>query len=87
MLERGARKFVFLGRSALDKAPARRLVEDLKKLGAECKVVRGDVCSLSDIQEMVKQANAPIGGVTQAAMGLNVSVVVCSGARSSSDMT
>ncbi|KAF3933903.1 hypothetical protein ABW19_dt0204636 [Dactylella cylindrospora] len=73
MLERGARKFVFLGRSGLDKAPARRLIQDLTTLGAECKVVRGDVSSYTDVEKMVEEADAPIGGVVQAAMGLNAS--------------
>lgn len=74
MLARGARKFVFLGRSGLDKPAARHLVEDLRKQGAKCEVVRGDVCSSADIEEMVRRANGPIGGIVQAAMGLNVSI-------------
>jgi NAD(P)-dependent dehydrogenase (short-subunit alcohol dehydrogenase family) len=76
MMERGAKRFVFLGRSGLDKAPARRLVEDLTHLGATCEVVRGDVCSIRDVELMVGSADGPIGGVVQAAMGLNVSVFV-----------
>ncbi|KAK6514428.1 hypothetical protein TWF506_008821 [Arthrobotrys conoides] len=71
MVERGARKFVFLGRSGLDKEAASRLIEDLTLLGAECKVVRGDVVSATDVQKMVAEAKTPIGGVIQAAMGLN----------------
>ncbi|KAK6356052.1 hypothetical protein TWF718_000426 [Orbilia javanica] len=70
MVERGARKFVFLGRSGLDKEAARRLIEDLTSLGAECKVVRGDVVSATDVEKMIAAADAPVGGVVQAAMGL-----------------
>ena len=73
MITRGARKFVFLGRSGLDKVAARRLIEDLESIGAECKVVRGDVCNMSDVRQVVNKATSPIGGVIQAAMGLNVS--------------
>jgi D-arabinose 1-dehydrogenase-like Zn-dependent alcohol dehydrogenase len=73
MMSRGARKFVFLGRSGLDKAPARRLVEDLESNDAHCTVVRGDVCSMADVQKVVDSVESPIGGVIQAAMGLNVS--------------
>jgi KR domain/Zinc-binding dehydrogenase len=73
MITRGARKFVFLGRSGLDKAPARRLVENLEQNGADCRVVRGDVCSQSDIQAVMDQVDGLVGGVIQAAMGLNVS--------------
>ncbi|KAF3925322.1 hypothetical protein ABW20_dc0108590 [Dactylellina cionopaga] len=71
MVERGARKFVFLGRSGLDKEPARRLVQDLTLLGAECRVVRGDVSSMGDVKNMVAEADSPIGGIVQGAMGLN----------------
>lgn len=73
MMARGARKFVFLGRSGLDKAPARRLIQDLERNGADCKVVRGNVCSRTDIDKVVEQVEGFIGGVVQAAMGLNVS--------------
>lgn len=73
MMARGARKFVFLGRSGLDKEPARRLIEDLDQNGADCKVVRGDVCSAGDVQRVLDQVDGLVGGVIQAAMGLNVS--------------
>lgn len=74
MLARGARKFVFLGRSGTDRAPARRLVEDLQAWGAQVTVVRGDVVELEDVQRAVAAIDGPIGGVVQAAMGLGVSV-------------
>ena len=74
MMTRGARKFVFLGRSGLDKAPARRLVENLEQNGADCRVVRGDVCSQADIQAVMDQVDGLVGGVIQAAMGLNVRI-------------
>ena len=73
MLSRGANKFVFLGRSGIDKPAARRFVEDLGKQGATCVVIRGDVCSIADAEKLVKAAKGPIGGVVQAAMGLDVS--------------
>ncbi|KAK6359538.1 hypothetical protein TWF696_000692 [Orbilia brochopaga] len=70
MLQRGARKFVYLSRSGLDKEAARRLVQDLASLGAQCKVIRGDVSVMSDVETMVAAVDGPIGGVVQAAMGL-----------------
>lgn len=73
MMSRGAKKFVFLGRSGTDKPSARRLVEDLTQHGAECKVVRGDVCHGADVEAAVAAVEGSIGGVIQAAMGLNVS--------------
>lgn len=72
MMSRGARKFVFLGRSGTDKPSARRLVEDLTLNGAKCKVVRGDICNKTDADAAVAAVDGLIGGVIQAAMGLNV---------------
>jgi hypothetical protein len=74
MVQRGARKFAFLGRSGTDKLAARNLIEDLKTQGADCVVVRGDVCNPKDVEFVVEQgaAKGKIGGVVQAAMGLNV---------------
>ncbi|KAK4508593.1 hypothetical protein PRZ48_002332 [Zasmidium cellare] len=71
MMARGARRFVFLGRSGLDKASARDLVQELKNLGASVEVVRGDVTKLADVEAVVERADSPIGGVIQAAMGLD----------------
>lgn len=73
MLSRGARKFVFMGRSGTDKAPARRLVDSLRSLGAQVTVVRGDVVNADDVNRAVCGIIGPIGGVIQAAMGLDVS--------------
>lgn len=73
MLSRGARKFVFMGRSGTDKAPARRLVENLQSLGAQVTVIRGDVVNVDDVNRAVAGIDGPIGGVIQAAMGLDVS--------------
>ncbi|KAL2824216.1 hypothetical protein BDW59DRAFT_147657 [Aspergillus cavernicola] len=76
MVGRGARKFAFLGRSGLDKSVARKLVEDLEASGAECVVVRGDVCSVDDVNRVIAAASdqGPLGGVVQAAMGLNEAI-------------
>lgn len=74
MMGRGARKFSFLGRSGTDKASARQLIEDLEQNGASCTVVRGDVCNVKDVQKLIDHVDGPIGGVVQAAMGLNVSM-------------
>lgn len=75
MVSRGAKKLIFLGRSGTDKASAARLVEDLTQQGAECQVVRGDVCNLADVAKVIDCVGGHIGGVVQAAMGLNVSIM------------
>jgi NADPH:quinone reductase-like Zn-dependent oxidoreductase/NAD(P)-dependent dehydrogenase (short-subunit alcohol dehydrogenase family) len=71
MLSRGARKFVFMGRSGTDKTAARRLVENLQSLGAEVTVIRGDVVNADDVNRAVAGIHGPVGGVIQAAMGLD----------------
>lgn len=73
MIERGARKFVFIGRSGLDKLPARSLVKDLEEAGAHVQVFRGDVGNFEDVKNAVALVQGKIGGVIQAAMGLDVS--------------
>lgn len=75
IITRGARRFVFLSRLGLDKVAARRLIKDLESSRADYRVIRGDVCNISDIKQVVDQADSPIGGVVQAAMGLNISLV------------
>ena len=72
MVKQGARKFIFLGRSGTDRAPARKLVEDLEHSGATIQVVRGDVSMYADVEKCVSVIDGEIGGVIQAAMGLNV---------------
>ena len=73
MLARGARKFVFLGRTGAERTPAKQLVDDLEKAGAQVSVIRGDVSVFSDVEQALEQIDTPIGGVVHAAMGLDVS--------------
>ncbi|KAI1377698.1 polyketide synthase-like protein [Hypoxylon crocopeplum] len=72
MMIRGARKFVFLGRSGCDKPTAQQLVSRLRNSGASVTVVRGDVSDSAHVHEAVLASAAAgvIGGVVQAAMGL-----------------
>ncbi|KAI1499776.1 polyketide synthase [Biscogniauxia marginata] len=74
MTARGARYFVFLGRSGCDKPSARELVSRLESDGAHVTVTRGDVSQADYVQSAVEACEAtgkPIGGVVQAAMGLH----------------
>lgn len=71
---RGARHFVFLGRSGDDRPSAKELLSHLKNNGAQAIVVRGDVLVYADVQAAVKAClatNRAIGGCVQAAMGLS----------------
>ncbi|KAI1768203.1 putative polyketide synthase [Hypoxylon sp. FL1150] len=74
MMTRGARKFIFLGRSGSEKQHAKELVARLEHAGAQVTVVRGDVCSATDVNtamEACRATGAPVGGIVQAAMGLH----------------
>lgn len=50
MMARGARNFVFLGRSSADKPSAQQLVSRLEKPGATVVVVHGDVPQANDVK-------------------------------------
>ncbi|KAI2468602.1 polyketide synthase [Annulohypoxylon bovei var. microspora] len=71
MVSRGARKFVFLGRSGTEKPAAKALFEELEQSGARCISIRGDVCNKLDVERAVAAVEGKIGGVVQAAMGLS----------------
>jgi KR domain/Zinc-binding dehydrogenase/Phosphopantetheine attachment site len=74
MMRRGARRFIFLGRTAMDKPSARALVEYLSNNGADVEVVRGDVKIYKDVEQCVQAAKTPIGGVIQGAMALHETI-------------
>ena len=71
MMSRGARHFVFLGRSGMDNPVAQDLILNLREQGAIAEVIRGDVGIRQDVKRAVHAAGRPIGGVVQAAMGLS----------------
>ena len=71
MMGRGARNFVIIGRSGLDKPAAQILIQDLRDQGAVVKVVRGDVGIREDAERAIQACTLPIGGLVQAAMGLS----------------
>ncbi|KAI0531882.1 polyketide synthase [Xylaria digitata] len=79
MVSRGARKFVFLGRSGLQKPAAKDLVRDLELLGATCKIIQGDVCNRKDVDAAIAAVEGKIGGVVQAAMALNEALFTAMG--------
>ncbi|THC93098.1 hypothetical protein EYZ11_007410 [Aspergillus tanneri] len=74
MFHRGCRKFIFLGRSGLEKKAAADLVQDLKSKGASVEVIQGDVSKYEDVERCIQAAEAPLGGIILAAMGLDASL-------------
>lgn len=73
MLNRGARNFVFLGRSGADKPEAQELINYLERSGAQVITVRGDVSCADDVSKAMAACKslACIGGIIHAAMGLH----------------
>ncbi|KAL9120671.1 MAG: hypothetical protein Q9187_002770 [Circinaria calcarea] len=71
MMTRGARKFVFMGRSGVDRDSAQTQVDELRTSGADVRVARGDVSSFPDVKRIVAEVEGKIGGVLHAAMGLS----------------
>ena len=71
MLERGARNFIFLGRSGMKKPAARSLVEGLRHEGADVDVVRGNVSTVQCVFNAILGSKRSIGGIVQAAMALS----------------
>ncbi|KAI1207269.1 polyketide synthase-like protein [Annulohypoxylon truncatum] len=77
MFSRGARNFVFLGRSGFDKLDAQKLVSGLRNAGASVVVVKGDVTIASDVTAAVKACTVTgrrIGGVVQGTMALREAI-------------
>ncbi|KAF1948635.1 hypothetical protein CC80DRAFT_583724 [Byssothecium circinans] len=62
MVSRGARKFVFLGRSGSAKSEAQRLADEFIAKGANVVVIQGDVSQPKDVQKAIVAAATPIGG-------------------------
>ncbi|KAE8333350.1 fatty acid synthase S-acetyltransferase [Aspergillus sergii] len=71
MVEQGARKLVYLSRSASSTTTAREaLFRELRVQGCEVTVIQGDVSDLCDVKRAVQQCNAPIAGIFQMSMAL-----------------
>lgn len=74
MTKQAARKFIFIGRSGLNKKPARRLLKNLEDSDVKIQLIRGDVGNYEDVQKRVDAVNGPIEGVVQTAMRLDVRI-------------
>ncbi|GLI78240.1 putative secondary metabolism biosynthetic enzyme [Penicillium ochrochloron] len=71
MVENGARKLVYLSRSAGSASTDREaLFRELRVQGCDVTVVQGDVANLQDMQKAIRACNATIAGVFQMSMVL-----------------
>lgn len=67
---RGARNLIYLARSGAAKPEAQIFIDELRAKGVSVSVVKGDVTSLTDVQNAVKSSEKPIKGVVQGALTL-----------------
>jgi hypothetical protein len=74
MTTRGARQFIFLSSSGVDKPEAAALVKELQESleNMSIQIVREDVSIHADVDRAISVARSPIRGVIQAAMFLEV---------------
>lgn len=74
LVEKGARKLVFLSRGSGTTEESRSLYKEIESLGCQCTAVAGSVTDVRDIQRAIEHYQMPIKGVFDLAMVLDVSV-------------
>lgn len=76
MARSGAKSLTVMCRGGADDQRSRHVIEDVNSLGAEVRIVRGDVSRLEDVQQLFKSSQMPIKGIIQGAMVLRVRYVL-----------
>ncbi|KAI0459484.1 polyketide synthase-like protein [Xylaria acuta] len=74
MMSRGARNFVFLGRTGADKPAARKFITEIQTKGIRVAVIRGNVTHADDVAVAMAACETEgfvLGGIVQAAMSLD----------------
>lgn len=72
MIERGARRLIFLSPSA-DSPAHTKFLKELESMGCETTAVAGKVQDVKDLQDALATARSPIKGVFHLALQLHVS--------------
>lgn len=72
MVEKGARSFCFLSRSADDSGKHGGFFQELESQGCRITTVSGSVAEMSDTKRAIAAAPTPIVGVVQMSMVLRV---------------
>lgn len=72
MLERGARHFVYLSRSAGKGPDDASFVREMEAAGGTVQMITGSVANKADVQNVIKKAQYPIAGILQMSMVLRV---------------
>lgn len=74
MVENGARKILFLSRSAKEGPETTPFFDELRARGCEVLCFAGSVTNLSDVEAAVKQATKPVAGVMQMSAVMRVCI-------------
>lgn len=72
LVQHGARKLLFLSRSAGKTAEHQTFIEELHSQGCTAVVIAGDVAKCEDVERAVRSAPSPIKGVFQLSLVLQV---------------
>ncbi|KAI4256798.1 MAG: hypothetical protein LQ352_001923 [Teloschistes flavicans] len=72
MVQRGARKLIYLSRNGAAKPEAQIFLDSLRAQGVDAKVQKGDVLNLQDVEEAVAVSDGAIKGVIQGALTLHM---------------
>ncbi|KAI1307179.1 putative polyketide synthase [Xylaria venustula] len=70
MAEHGAKRLVFISRTARERNEDRALVRELSDMGCQCQTFSGDVTDSATVRHLVSSVAVPIAGVIQLAMVL-----------------
>ncbi|KAI5862010.1 reducing type I polyketide synthase [Durotheca rogersii] len=70
LAQNGAKHIAVISRSGHDDARSQKVVEDIRALGSNIDLLRGDVSNLEDVRAAFKATSVPIGGIVQGAMVL-----------------
>jgi aryl carrier-like protein len=73
MVEKGARNFCFLSRSAGDQDKHGLFLEEIRSQGCQAVAVSGSVAEMADVQKAIETSPSRIAGVLQMSMVLRVS--------------
>lgn len=73
LAKKGAKHLVVLSRSGGGDQRSEQVIANIRALGCEVHVIRGDVTCVNDVRNAFQSTHVPIGGIIQGAMVLRVS--------------
>jgi hypothetical protein len=73
LAKKGAKHLIVLSRSGGDDEISQQVMSNIRALGCEVDVIRGDVTCVDDVRKVFESTTVPVGGIIQGAMVLRVS--------------